>query len=142
MRNYRIDESAGPAALMSKTTYDTTDSTPFSDGYNPIAQVLSSLKKPFRKGKFSRAAFSRLDRHVQQHGKFIFNGPAPAVKAHASLLADGVWSLRITCPFCGESHAHGGSNGPRPMGGHRLGHCLFADTPGYWLEIEEGSENA
>ncbi|MBL8454251.1 MAG: hypothetical protein JNK97_16050 [Zoogloea sp.] len=142
MRNYRKDKSSVAPELLSKTTYSAFDFTPFSDGYNPIAQVLSSLKKPFRKGKLSRAGFSRLDQHVKQHGKFIFNGPAPILKAQASRHIDGIWTLRVACCWCGEIHSHGGSNGPEPVGGHRLGHCFFADTPGYWLEIEEGSENA
>lgn len=140
----RIKNDRGSTAIepMSETTYDVFDCTPFNRESNPVAKVLQGLKKAFRNGKFSRAAFSRLDRHTQHHGKFVFTGPAPAAKALATLCADGTWSLHVLCPFCGETHNHGGLNGFNPMGGHRLSHCMFADTPGYWLEIEEGTDHA
>ncbi len=37
----------------------------------------------------------------------------------------GIWSVRITCPYCGKTHHHGG--GPvtePPVLGHRAAHCL------------------
>lgn len=141
MRNKK-DKGSMPVEPQSKTTYDILDCTPFNRENNPVAKVLQGLKRLIRNGKFSRAAFSRLDRHTRHHGKFVFTGPAPAVKALAILCADGTWSLHVLCPFCGETHNHGGSNGLAPMGGHRLSHCIFADTPGYWLEIEEGANHA
>lgn len=49
------------------------------------------------------------------------------------------YSWRVTCPYCGKIHHHGGGpldQDPRALLGHRLAHCGAAD--GYVL-VASGS---
>lgn len=70
----------------------------------------------------------------------------PTVPATATLLRDGSqrqWLLKITCPFCGKTHTHGGGDGETPAGyyGHRVAHCHgYASHPGYVLTDEHGGQ--
>jgi hypothetical protein len=52
----------------------------------------------------------------------------PEVIATATRGRSGQWTWTIAkCKFCGMRHLHGGGDGPRPSGGHRVAHC---DVPG------------
>jgi hypothetical protein len=48
--------------------------------------------------------------------------------------AHGHWVLTVQCPHCGDVHTHGGGrlDGP-PSLGHRVSHCVHADSSGYVL---------
>jgi hypothetical protein len=65
---------------------------------------------------------------------------APEVIATATRATSGmdkVWIFKITCPFCGLSHTHGGGTGDAPaLYGHRTAHCSEARPFGYILVPE------
>jgi hypothetical protein len=46
------------------------------------------------------------------------------VTAKATWENEGVWTLEVVCPICGEKHFHGGGNGAEPDLGYRVAHCF------------------
>ncbi len=50
---------------------------------------------------------------------------------------DRYWALTVLrCPYCGRRHYHGGGNGPTPLLGFRVPHCLDGPHPDYELVLE------
>jgi len=59
----------------------------------------------------------------------------PLVPAYAAPDGYGLrWVLYVQCPHCGDLHTHGGGSldGPPDMG-HRVSHCVHAESSGYVL---------
>ena len=48
--------------------------------------------------------------------QFVFASPT-------RLTEKSVWTLAVQCPFCGQTHKHGGGDGATPLFGHRAAHC-------------------
>ncbi len=47
---------------------------------------------------------------------------------------NGVWSLTVVCPYCGQLHHHGGGIASEPpVLGHRVTHCQDQGSGGYEL---------
>ncbi|MDQ3227521.1 MAG: hypothetical protein M3Q50_12920 [Chloroflexota bacterium] len=47
---------------------------------------------------------------------------------------DRYWELTVVrCCYCGRRHYHGGGNGPTPLLGFRVPHCLDGRHPDYEL---------
>ena len=58
----------------------------------------------------------------------------PQVPTYTKRAADGIWSLVVACPFCGDAHQHGGGSDVEPDLGLCLSHCLDGDlVDGYVL---------
>lgn len=36
---------------------------------------------------------------------------------------NGTWRFKSRCPYCGDTHMHGGGTGPVPFFGHRAADC-------------------
>jgi len=51
----------------------------------------------------------------------------PLVPTYVECARDGIWSLIVACPFCGDRHQHGGGSDAEPDIGYRLSHCLDGD---------------
>jgi hypothetical protein len=67
---------------------------------------------------------------AQRHAHLI----TPTVTATPRRGRDG-WVLKLTCPHCGETHTHGGGDGPVARGGHRVAHCRrLHDVVGYFID--------
>ncbi len=63
---------------------------------------------------------------------------SPAVKA-ICVRRPEVWLLKIRCPYCAQTHTHGGGSGARPYGGHRVAHCQNPPPACQGYEIQVGS---
>lgn len=59
----------------------------------------------------------------------------PLAFAKLERTRDGVaWKWTVErCPLCGKTHHHGGGDGDKPSGGHRVGHCRTGGRTGYDL---------
>lgn len=58
---------------------------------------------------------------------------APDAPLSAAAYIDGVWLLRVVCPYCGHVHQHGGGRDPRPEAARaflsdRAAHCFDRDA--------------
>ena len=78
--------------------------------------------------KNARLTEAKPSAHQQAHST-IPAAPAAACRVR------GVWILKLTCPYCGKTHTHGGGDGPVPDGGHREAHCLKPPRRGYIIEV-------
>lgn len=59
----------------------------------------------------------------------------PLVNAIDKKLVGGTWVIQIRCPYCQETHTHGGGRGIQPYGGHRIGHCAKSKKIGYSIVV-------
>ncbi len=51
----------------------------------------------------------------------------PEIPTHVERASNGVWDLLVTCPFCGDTHRHGGGSSAEPVLGPRLSHCVSGE---------------
>jgi len=50
------------------------------------------------------------------------------IPTYARRHPDGVWDLTVACPFCSDTHRHGGGSDELPDLGPRLSHCIRGDV--------------
>lgn len=62
------------------------------------------------------------------------------VEAEAILCRDGIWDLKIKCPYCQKEHFHGGGRGRLPSYGFRLFHCFPSSKGEYELVAKGGGD--
>jgi len=59
----------------------------------------------------------------------------PQIPAYAERHPDGVWSLFVHCPFCGDRHLHGGGSDEVPAYGVRQSHCAHHRRRGGYVLV-------
>jgi hypothetical protein len=102
---------------------------------------LKTYFRNFPHAALSRREFTETTSQVSlvslpaERGKAMTQNTDPTVQTYAMPDSYGLsWVLYVQCPHCGDVHTHGGGSldGPPDMG-HRVSHCVHADSQGYVL---------